>query len=167
VSTPAARAVAPPSRTEQPLPVRPAAPAAPASRDDSIPLLTLDLEEDEEPFDLDFDMSAAQIDEALRTEMSDVPVLMDSVEVSGRDASVDLSMRLALDDETQRKLVNLEALSHAKALEDISNSMAETLFGDAELDKLAATLALATGSRTDDDDDDEIPTLSINARVRP
>jgi len=152
MSAPATRYAAPPSLTEQRL-SRPAASSSPASRDDSIPMLTLDLEQDEDPFDLDFDMSAAQIDEALRTEMSEVPVLMDSVEVSGADAAVDLSMRLALDEETQRKLVNLEALSHAKALEDISNSMAETLFGDAELDQLAATLALATGSLTDDDDE--------------
>jgi len=152
MSAPATRSAAPPSPTEQRL-SRPAASSSPASRDDSIPMLTLDLEQDEDPFDLDFDMSAAQIDEALRTEMSEVPVLMDSVEVSGADAAVDLSMRLALDEETQRKLVNLEALSHAKALEDISNSMAETLFGDAELDQLAATLALATGSLTDDDDE--------------
>jgi len=163
MSAPATRYAAPPSPTEQRL-SRPAASSSPASRDDSIPMLTLDLEQNEDPFDLDFDMSAAQIDEALRTEMSEVPVLMDSVEVSGADAAVDLSMRLALDEETQRKLVNLEALSHAKALEDISNSMAETLFGDAELDQLAATLALATGSLTDDDDDDEA--LGLPAKHR-
>jgi hypothetical protein len=39
----------------------------------------------------------------------------------------------------------LEALANAKVLEDISNSMAETLFGDDELEKLAATLAVHTG----------------------
>jgi hypothetical protein len=38
----------------------------------------------------------------------------------------------------------LEALANAKVLEDISNSMAETLFGDDELEKLAATLAVHT-----------------------
>jgi len=35
----------------------------------------------------------------------------------------------------------LEALANAKDLEDISNSMAETLFGNAELDQLSAELA--------------------------
>lgn len=39
----------------------------------------------------------------------------------------------------------LQAFANAKALEDISNSMAETLFGDAELAQLGATLAVANG----------------------
>ena len=42
-------------------------------------------------------------------------------------------------------------LANAKVLEDISNSMAETLFGDPELEHLAAALAFAQESQASDD----------------
>jgi general secretion pathway protein A len=47
----------------------------------------------------------------------------------------------------------LQAIANAKALEDISNSMAETLFGDAELSALAATLAVAEHEPAEQDED--------------
>lgn len=46
----------------------------------------------------------------------------------------------------------LQAIANAKALEDISNSMAETLFGDAELSALAATLAVAEHEPAEQDE---------------
>jgi type II secretory pathway predicted ATPase ExeA len=61
------------------------------------------------------------------------------------------------DDGTQYRLAHLEALAHARALEEISNSMAETLFGDAELDALATTLAVSARTQSADavEDTDE------------
>jgi hypothetical protein len=117
---------------------------------------------DEEEFSFDLALSGGQIDAVLAEDLSDVPVLNESVD----STSADDSMLIQFDEETQHKLANLEALANAKALEDISNSMAETLFGDAELDKLAATLALATGKRDDKPNDDE-PQQPTKARTAP
>lgn len=55
---------------------------------------------------------------------------------------------LASDDDVDPQLDALQALANARALEDISNSMAETLFGDAELEQLGATLAVASAYTT-------------------
>jgi type II secretory pathway predicted ATPase ExeA len=51
----------------------------------------------------------------------------------------------ALDEETDlaRQTQTMRAISVAKSIDDISNSMAETLFGDADLDLLSAALASA------------------------
>jgi hypothetical protein len=139
--------------------VPPSAGAKPAPE---IPVLTVEFEAspevarvDEEEFSFDLALSAGQIDAVLGNESSDVPVLTEPVDSGDDELSTSDSMIMQFDEETQHKLANLEALANAKALEDISNSMAETLFGDAELDKLAATLALATGKRDDKSDDDE------------
>jgi hypothetical protein len=43
----------------------------------------------------------------------------------------------------------MRALSVAKSIDDISSSMAETLFGDADLEMLSAALASAGWSETD------------------
>jgi hypothetical protein len=59
---------------------------------------------------------------------AEIPTLTDSVEVAAADEGESADEIFA-------------AFATAKALEDISNSMAETLFGDAELDQLAATFA--------------------------
>jgi type II secretory pathway predicted ATPase ExeA len=59
----------------------------------------------------------------------------------------------AVSEAEQQKHDALEAFAHAQALEDISNSMAETLFGDADLAHLSATLAVATGESESVDDD--------------
>ena len=48
----------------------------------------------------------------------------------------------------------MRALATAKSLDDISNSMAETLFGEADLDMLSAALASAGWS----EDDGDVPT---------
>jgi type II secretory pathway predicted ATPase ExeA len=113
----------------------------------------------------DFDMDAEQIDDALRM---DVPTLTDSIDLPDDDLGTGASMRVQLDEETMHKFANIEALAHAKALEDISNSMAETLFGDAELETLAATLAVATGghppAEADLDDEDVTPPSAARNR---
>jgi hypothetical protein len=109
----------------------------------------------DEEFSFDLALSAGEIDTVLGKDLTDVPVLTESIDSAGEEPSADDSMLMEFDEETQHKLANLEALANAKALEDISNSMAETLFGDAELDKLAATLALATGKRDEKAKDDE------------
>jgi hypothetical protein len=54
------------------------------------------------------------------------------------------------DDELVHQTQTLRALATAKSIDDISNSMAETLFGDADLDMLSA--ALASAGWSDDDD---------------
>jgi type II secretory pathway predicted ATPase ExeA len=150
-------------------PATPAPPArsgaTPASADAKpaaeVPVLTVEFEsssevaDDEEEFSFDLALSAGQIDAVLARDLSDVPVLTEPVDSVVESPSPDDSMLIQFDEETQHKLANLEALANAKALEDISNSMAETLFGDAELDKLAATLALATGKRDEKCSDDE------------
>jgi type II secretory pathway predicted ATPase ExeA len=135
--------------------------SAAAKRGAEVPVLTVEFEsspevaKDEEDFSFDLALSAGQIDAVLAKDLSDVPVLSERVDSAGEGLSSDDSMLIQFDEETQHKLANLEALANAKALEDISNSMAETLFGDAELDQLAATLALATGKRDEDSSDDE------------
>jgi subtilase-type serine protease len=136
-----------------------------------VPVLTVEFESspevtngDADEFSFELALSAGQIDAVLGKDSSDVPVLTDPVDSAGDDTSTSGSMIMQLDEDTQHRLANLEALANAKALEDISNSMAETLFGDAELDKLAATLALATGKRDDDDDEPQHP---AKARTAP
>jgi hypothetical protein len=57
------------------------------------------------------------------------------------------------EDELTHRTQTLRALSSAKSLDDISSSMAETLFGDADLDMLSAALASAGWSDLDDSDD--------------
>jgi hypothetical protein len=98
----------------------------------------------------------------------DVPTLTDSIDLPDDDLGTGASMRVQLDEETMHKFANIEALAHAKALEDISNSMAETLFGDAELETLAATLAVATGghppAEADLDDEDVTPPSAARNR---
>jgi hypothetical protein len=137
-----------------------------------VPVLTVEFESspevanEEEEFSFDLALSAGQIDAVLAKDLSDVPVLTEPIESAGEAPSADDSMVMQFDEETQHKLANLEALANAKALEEISNSMAETLFGDEELDKLAATLALATGKRDDDSTDDE-PQQPAKARTAP
>jgi hypothetical protein len=149
-------------------PIPPTAGAKPRA---DVPVLTVEFEsskgtDDEEEFSFDLALSAGQIDAVLAKDLSDVPVLNESVDAVGDALSASDSMLIQFDEETQHKLANLEALANAKALEDISNSMAETLFGDAELDKLAATLALATGKRDDKSEDDE-PQHPAKARTAP
>jgi type II secretory pathway predicted ATPase ExeA len=145
---PAARSTAPP-------------PSAAAKPGAEVPVLTVEFESspevanDEQEFSFDLALSGGQIDAVLAEDLSDVPVLSEPVDSAGDALSASDSMLIQFDEETQHKLANLEALANAKALEDISNSMAETLFGDAELDKLAATLALATGKRDDESDADQ------------
>jgi hypothetical protein len=137
-----------------------------------VPVLTVEFESspevanEEEEFSFDLALSAGQIDAVLAKDLSDLPVLDEPVDSVGPDTSTSGSMIMQLDEDTQHKLANLEALANAKALEDISNSMAETLFGDEELDKLAATLALATGKRDDESTDDE-PQHPAKARTAP
>ena len=45
----------------------------------------------------------------------------------------------------------MRALAAAKSINDISNSMAETLFGEADLDMLSTALAASSWPDTDDD----------------
>jgi len=49
------------------------------------------------------------------------------------------------DPDALRQTQAVRAISQAKSIDDVSDSMAETLFGDAELDFLSATLASAIG----------------------
>ena len=77
------------------------------------------------------------------------------------ELSADVELQQELETDAARKQrETLEALAHASALEDISNSMAETLFGDSELEALSATLAVSNGGaqdeseRTGDEQDD-------------
>jgi hypothetical protein len=60
-----------------------------------------------------------------------------------------------LDDaELLHQTQTMRALASAKSIDDISNSMAETLFGDADLDMLSA--ALASAGWSDDEDSEEL-----------
>jgi hypothetical protein len=167
LSPPPPAAPAPAARSTATPPTAPAKPAA------DVPVLTVEFESspevgplDEEEFSFDLALSAGQIDAVLAKDLSDVPVLTEPVDSMGEEPSADDSMLMQFDEETQHKLANLEALANAKALEDISNSMAETLFGDAELDKLAATLALATEKHDDKSKGDE-PQHPAKVRTAP
>ena len=159
-----------PARTAPQVPPTPARPSAGAKPEPNVPVLTVEFESSpeiaDEEFSFDLALSAGQIDAVLAKDLSDVPVLTDPIDSIGEQLASDDSMRIEFDEDTQHKLANLEALANAKALEDISNSMAETLFGDAELDKLAATLALASGKRDDKTKDDE-PSRPTTARTAP
>lgn len=69
-------------------------------------------------------------------------------------------------DQTQIEMI--EAFANARDLEDISNSMAETLFGDEELEQLAATLSiraaeLGSDKQGADGEDTETPELGTRA----
>jgi hypothetical protein len=60
------------------------------------------------------------------------------------------------DEDQLRQTQTMRALASAKSIDDISNSMAETLFGEADLDMLSA--ALSTGwSESDDAERDAEP----------
>jgi hypothetical protein len=54
------------------------------------------------------------------------------------------------DDDLLRQTQTMRAISVAKSIDDISSSMAETLFGDAELDLVTAALASAAEWPEDD-----------------
>ena len=58
------------------------------------------------------------------------------------------------DDDLLRQTQTMRAIAVAKSIDDISSSMAETLFGDAELDLMAAALASSAGEWSDDADAD-------------
>jgi type II secretory pathway predicted ATPase ExeA len=128
-------------------------------RTDEVPLLTLEGEDDgfcvdldlDIDIDIDIEMDDVQIDDVLR---DDVPTLTDSIDMPADAFDAGDSIRVGLDENTQHELANVEAFAHAKALEDLSNSMAETSFEDAELEKLATTLAV---SCTRDDDETDQP----------
>jgi len=64
-----------------------------------------------------------------------------------------------------RQTATMRAISVAKSIDDISNSMAETLFGDAELEKL--NLALAASGWTEDDAPAATPSLATPATTPP
>ena len=51
-----------------------------------------------------------------------------------------------------RQTQTMRAISVAKSIDDISNSMAETLFGEADLDMLSAALASAGWSEESESD---------------
>jgi hypothetical protein len=53
------------------------------------------------------------------------------------------------DEDLLRQTQTMRAISVAKSIDDVSDSMAETLFGDAELDLMTA--ALASSANWDDD----------------
>lgn len=120
-------------------------------QDMDLPVLTDSVESDDE-------VAAAIVatgddihgDAALASTLADIDV---DVPEDSEDAPAanteDMLERDVEAEDAARKRDAQAALAHAKALEDISNSMAETLFGDAELEELSATLALAT---SDDDD---------------
>jgi hypothetical protein len=62
------------------------------------------------------------------------------------------------DDDLLRQTQTMRAIAVAKSIDDISSSMAETLFGDAELDLVTA--ALASAAEWPDDDTEPVPALS-------
>jgi hypothetical protein len=69
-------------------------------------------------------------------------------------ATVPTPVPAPLDDDDQaRQTQTLRALASAKSIDDISNSMAETLFGEADLDMLSAALASAGWSEDDESED--------------
>lgn len=59
-----------------------------------------------------------------------------------------------------RQTQTMRAISLAKSIDDVSDSMAETLFGEAELDFLSAALASAAG-------EGEEPSASASAPSAP
>jgi type II secretory pathway predicted ATPase ExeA len=111
--------------------------------------------DDESSLDTDAELAstlAGYTDES--SELMPAPQDFTGVHAQLEDIDVD---RLGEDPESdtaeEQKQDSVEAFAHAKALEDISNSMAETLFGDAELAQLSATLALAGDDFEATDDD--------------
>jgi hypothetical protein len=62
------------------------------------------------------------------------------------------------DDDLLRQTQTMRAIAVAKSIDDISSSMAETLFGDAELDLVTA--ALASAAEWPDDDVQTVPAPS-------
>lgn len=59
------------------------------------------------------------------------------------------------DDEEAHRTQTLRALARAKSIDDVSSSMAESLFGDADLDMLSA--AFASAGWDDDAESDDLP----------
>lgn len=66
----------------------------------------------------------------------------------------------AEDDDALRQTQTMRALASAKSIDDISNSMAETLFGEADLDMLSAALASAGWSEPEMDNEKVDASLS-------
>jgi hypothetical protein len=64
----------------------------------------------------------------------------------------------AEDDDQLRQTQTMRAIAVAKSIDDISSTMAETLFGDAELDLVTA--ALASAAEWPDDDEPPAPQVS-------
>jgi general secretion pathway protein A len=69
------------------------------------------------------------------------------------------------DADALRQTQTMRAISVAKSIDDISNSMAETLFGDADLEKLNS--ALEASGWTEDDDASAATPLATSPAVRP
>ncbi|HLF23518.1 MAG TPA: hypothetical protein VI565_06295, partial [Burkholderiales bacterium] len=69
----------------------------------------------------------------------------------------------ASEDDLPHQTQTTRPLAAAKPVDDISNSMAEALFGDADLDMLSAALASAGWSDTDNDVDGVVENLADTA----
>lgn len=120
-----------------------------------------------DPFEFDEQTITDAVAEPAVVDDLDLPILTDSVEPETGDRGVARQPAASAEVEAQKHDA-MEAFAHAKALEDISNSMAETLFGEAELAHLGATLAVASGESDVDDDlslefDDEMPPARSHA----
>lgn len=118
-----------PSPAPAPAAARAPSPAAPVTESTKTP-------------EFEFDGSATEVPDV---SVVDFPVLTDAVEEPpSRTAAPD-----APDDaDALRQTQTLRAIAVAKSIDDISSSMAETLFGEAELDVLQA--ALATSAAADE-----------------
>jgi type II secretory pathway predicted ATPase ExeA len=71
------------------------------------------------------------------------------------------------EDDAFRQTQTLLAISSAKSIDEISNSMAETLFGDAELDLLTAALAAASEDASEAEDVAPPPRMSAPVERPP
>jgi type II secretory pathway predicted ATPase ExeA len=69
------------------------------------------------------------------------------------------------EDDLLRQTQTMRAIGAAKSIDDISSSMAETLFGDAELDLVTA--ALASAAEWPDDDEQTIPAAGMAEPPKP
>jgi hypothetical protein len=69
------------------------------------------------------------------------------------------------DDDLLRQTQTMRAIAVAKSIDDISSSMAETLFGDAELDLVTA--ALAAGAEWPDDESEPSKAAPAESAVKP
>jgi hypothetical protein len=70
-------------------------------------------------------------------------------------------------DDVLRQTQTMRAISVAKSIDDISSSMAETLFGDAELDLLTAAFASAAEWQNSDDAPPEPAARPAAAKAPP